>query len=327
MIIVKRSKIRVKSKVKGITVMLNLDHNTTLNAKAKKKAAQMAATFIFENNLDQLNEKHNQVIQVLYLKEVSSKLAFKVFDDGLLKVDINELESSDSLKRDIEALYDKFLSTSQSDGFINRVLNTLSEIRTLISSQRFNESQRRIKELEEAIKKDHLSNLFNRSYFDRTLSTLFKKNNKKPLALLMIDADNFKSINDQYGHQVGDQAIQHIAKIIQDCIRPSDKAFRYGGEEFSVILPKTKEADALRVARRVQEALCEKPMVLKDGASLVITASIGLSSNNQSAGTLIKEADLAVYAVKDKGKNNYLSYAALKAALNKDRPPHTLKIK
>lgn len=305
--------------------MLDSSHSATLNAKAKKKAAQMAAIFIFENNLDQLNEKHTQVIQALYLKQVNPKLALKVFDADLLNIDIGELEGSDSLKKDIETLYDKFLNTNQTDGFINRVLNTLSEIRILISNQKFNESQRRIKELEEAIKKDHLSNLFNRSYFDRTLNTLFKKNDKKPLALLMIDADNFKSINDQHGHQVGDQAIQHIAKVIQNCIRPSDKAFRYGGEEFSVILPKTKEPDALRVARRVQEALSENPMTLKDGTSLVITASIGLSSNNQSAEELIKEADLAVYAVKDRGKNNYLSYATLNTALNENQSFMPLK--
>ena len=159
--------------------------------------------------------------------------------------------------------------------------------------------------LEEMATTDALTGLKNRRKFDAEMDAEWRRaaRNKTPVALLMIDADHFKTYNDTYGHQAGDQVLVGIAICISDSVRRAgDCTARFGGEEFAVLLPGISAADALGVAeniRRKVELWSEDPVVT--------TVSIGVASMTPVAGLdwshLIEAADKALYAAKANGRN------------------------
>jgi diguanylate cyclase (GGDEF)-like protein len=163
--------------------------------------------------------------------------------------------------------------------------------------------------LEELATTDALTGLKNRRKFDTEIDTEWRRaaRGKTPVALLMIDADHFKSYNDNYGHQAGDQVLVGIAICISDSVkRAGDCAARFGGEEFAVLLPGTSATDAFAVAeniRRKVELWSEDPQV-------TTTVSIGVASMTPSGGLdwsdLIAAADKALYAAKANGRNQTL---------------------
>jgi len=125
------------------------------------------------------------------------------------------------------------------------------------------------------------------------------------LALLMIDIDNFKRINDTHGHVTGDFVLRQVAEIISESVRSEDLTFRYGGEEFCIILPATASQGALLVAERIRSQI-EAAEIITDGVRLNVTVSIGLAlcpDNSASARDLVVEADKAMYVAKKSGKN------------------------
>jgi diguanylate cyclase (GGDEF)-like protein len=159
--------------------------------------------------------------------------------------------------------------------------------------------------LEELATTDALTGLKNRRKFDAAIDAEWRRavRHKLPLALLMIDADHFKSYNDTFGHQAGDQMLVGIAICISDSVRRAgDCAARYGGEEFAVLLPGFSAAAALAVA----ETIRLKVQQWSDGPT-VITVSAGIASMTPSANAdwsiLVKAADSALYAAKANGRN------------------------
>lgn len=176
-----------------------------------------------------------------------------------------------------------------------------------------------ITELKSAQKKMHslahydaVTNLANRQYFEETLThwiTQAKQNNKK-LALLLIDIDNFKSVNDSLGHHIGDSLLKLFSKQMTDCLRREDFIARLGGDEFVVLLKINNYTDAHKVAKKINQALCQ-PINL-DGAPFATSCSIGLSFYPQSGHTiedLLKHADIAMYQAKKEGKNRYVVFS------------------
>ncbi len=160
---------------------------------------------------------------------------------------------------------------------------------------------------------DPLLGIFNRRYLDKRLSEEISQAQKyqHPLSLFIIDIDHFKKVNDTYGHQVGDQALQHIAKLVKNAIRDFDIVARYGGEELVVILPKTEPCDGHKLAERLRNIIATQPIKLSnhnDGSeySIEITASIGITGLTQSNAfndDLIQSADKALYQAKQGGRN------------------------
>jgi len=151
--------------------------------------------------------------------------------------------------------------------------------------------------------KDALTGLFNRRYINNILGLLVKEAsiNKTEISLIMLDIDFFKSINDEYGHQIGDQVLISISKIIQGSVRESDPVGRYGGEEIIVILPNTSNTKVLEIANHIRENI--ENHVFKH-INKTITISGGVSTNLQiSADALIKQADDNLYKAKAKGRN------------------------
>ncbi|HHG90448.1 MAG TPA: diguanylate cyclase [Devosia sp.] len=160
---------------------------------------------------------------------------------------------------------------------------------------------------------DSLTNLSNRKHFDRELERLIQRANEtnRPLCLVMIDIDHFKTFNDTYGHQTGDQVLRLVAATLRKNVRVSDVAARYGGEEFSLILPNTELKDATIISNKIRKTIQAKELLKRSTNEKLgrITASFGISRlvSKDSPATLIERADLALYAAKHAGRNKVVA--------------------
>jgi len=156
---------------------------------------------------------------------------------------------------------------------------------------------------------DELTGLFNRRHFEERLKEELARHSRYSamFSLFLLDLDSFKTYNDLYGHPAGDELLNQIGRIIKNAIRGADQAFRYGGDEFIVILPHTDVDDAYTVAERVREQIARE----MEAKEIAVTCSIGLSgypSDGVIAGELITVADTALYYAKRTGGNRvYLS--------------------
>jgi len=165
---------------------------------------------------------------------------------------------------------------------------------------------------------DELTGLFNRRHFEERLKEEISRHSRHgdALSIFMIDLDNFKSYNDIYGHPSGDILLNQVGKIIRSSVRNADQAFRYGGDEFVVVLPQTAMNDAYVVAERVREGVSEE-MKQKE---IAVTCSIGLASypsDGVISGELVNAADTALYFAKRTGGNRvYLSSKILSEPLD-----------
>jgi len=165
-------------------------------------------------------------------------------------------------------------------------------------------------QLREMAQRDGLTRLANRRMFDSSLGSEWERHrrDRNPLALLLVDVDHFKQLNDHFGHQTGDRCLQAVASAMSASLqRPADIAARYGGDEFALILPETDSAGALEVAERISAAVRE--LAIPQGpaaASEIVTLSIGVVSRVPRVGSsmesLIEEADAALYMAKDRGR-------------------------
>jgi diguanylate cyclase (GGDEF)-like protein len=154
---------------------------------------------------------------------------------------------------------------------------------------------------------DSLTGLRNRRYFMETASQEFERSRRYqiPLSLLMLDADRFKSINDRFGHHVGDEALKALAAIGQRQLREIDLFARLGGEEFAILLPQTDFADARAVAERLRQTIAGQ-MIDTEQGPFNFTVSLGLASLDPAMtkpGDLLRQADIALYQAKHNGRN------------------------
>lgn len=164
---------------------------------------------------------------------------------------------------------------------------------------------------------DYLTGLRTRGYFEQQLELEFKRaeRRKQKFALLMIDIDHFKRLNDTFGHHVGDQILRDVSSILMKDMREVDTVARYGGEEFVIILPETTQAAALYVGQRLRRAVEQAKFFAGSPHEIQhLTISIGVAvydSDAQFKRDLIEFADAALYAAKHAGRNNVIAYSEL----------------
>jgi diguanylate cyclase (GGDEF)-like protein len=154
---------------------------------------------------------------------------------------------------------------------------------------------------------DGLTDLANRRHFEEGLASEISRAERfgGSLALVLADLDDFKQVNDRYGHQAGDDVLQAFADVLRDTVRDIDLAARYGGEEFAVLLPQTDLGGAERLAERLREVMEARQLTPHPGASFSVTSSFGVASFPEAPtpAALFAAADEALYRAKSAGKN------------------------
>lgn len=208
-----------------------------------------------------------------------------------------------------------FIVSYAADGQVGWSSMTIAFIVPAIVAPLFSWLQLRlVYQLEEAREKlqrlaitDELTQTFNRRHFMAAAEIVFlqAQRGKGPFSVVLLDADDFKQVNDGYGHLAGDEVLRQLAENIRKSIRKHDLLARYGGEEFIVLLPSTHLEEALEVAERIRVAILHNPAEV-NGIPLKVTVSIGVATfkpTMQSLDNILSLADKAQYQAKNAGKN------------------------
>ncbi|MEE4364422.1 MAG: GGDEF domain-containing protein [Desulfotignum sp.] len=178
--------------------------------------------------------------------------------------------------------------------------------------QELDEATRYSEKLEKKLHQDQLTGAYNRRAYDKKIHEEMERFKRYGtlFSLLIIDADRFKTINDRFGHAIGDRCLKEIIQRTLPLLRTNDMLARYGGEEFTVIMPETDETGARNVAEKIRQTI-EKIEFLYKQETVRITVSIGVSQVKQGETThqdLFERADVAVYKAKEKGRNQVQVY-------------------
>ncbi len=172
------------------------------------------------------------------------------------------------------------------------------------------ENSRKLEELKNLTIRDDLTGLFNSRQFYRHIAQEIERSNRyfRPLSLILMDIDKFKSLNDTYGHLFGDKILSAIGEIIKSAIIKQDTTYRYAGDEFTIILPETELEKATAVAERVRHAVEIETRVLTDHRPLSVTVSIGVVEYlaGEDTESFVHRADSAMYVSKKKDGTKFL---------------------
>lgn len=193
----------------------------------------------------------------------------------------------------------------------------LARVRTQVRRKRFTEKLRdSVQSSMEMAVMDQLTGLHNRRYLDTRMAVLFDESvlRARSLALLVLDVDRFKSVNDNWGHDAGDEVLREFADRVRTCTRGIDLVARMGGEEVVVVLPDTTLEAAYAVAERIREKVEAEPFAVHHNTRLItVTVSIGVASRragDASAAEMMKRADDALYRAKESGRNKVIVASA-----------------
>jgi diguanylate cyclase (GGDEF)-like protein len=254
----------------------------------------------------------NQVFNFLGI----SNNPFTSLDDVInLETEVNEPE-----KRIIDVIISPLIRNDISDGWLvifddeteRRMVSRALEKANLSLMHQLDEINKLKELLEEQAIRDPLTGLFNRRFFDEYFKNELIKSvrEEKPISLLMVDIDHFKSVNDRFGHEVGDKVLQLLAEILKSLFRKSDVACRFGGEEFLVLLPGLYQDQANNRAEVLRETF-EKATLEADFLYSQVTVSIGVSNYplfGESTRDIFRTADRALYRAKEEGRNRVYCY-------------------
>jgi len=209
-----------------------------------------------------------------------------------------------------------FMPVKDAVGTVQQVCVTIFDVTDMVLVQR--KLEQTMVSLQESVNRDGLTGLFNRRYLDQRLAQEFARAQRSshPFTLILFDLDHFKRVNDEFGHQAGDDVLKEVARRIGLALRGGDILARYGGEEFAIILPDTTRHGATHVAERVRQVVSDSPFSTHAG-DLQVTVSLGycdLQPTHTQYEKLIKDADVALYAAKEGGRNRAVAFDPKPAA-------------
>ena len=205
----------------------------------------------------------------------------------------------------IQHVHTSFPATvhEEDEPFPLKEIQDISEIVNRLVSEQTVDLKDAYHRLEESVIKDHLTGLYNRNKFDDILLQEIKRSNRYSsiFSLIICDLDHFKVVNDLHGHLVGDQVLKEIADIIASMIRETDTPYRWGGEEFAIILPETGIEKAFSIAERIKEKIASTEFA----KSQTLTVSFGVTEfvQGDKSETIFNRADKALYQAKIEGRN------------------------
>ena len=262
--------------------------------------------------MDQLSQNHIDVVitdikmPLMNGLELTTKIREKYDSDVIVTAGFSDdISFEEIIARGASELLLKPINLAE---LYMRIIRVLRE-RTLLSErnaamQMLKESEQRYQELSVT---DGLTNIFNARQFYSSLRTEIERSRRygHPLSILMLDIDDFKKYNDTYGHLEGDKVLIKFANVIQGCLRQSDTAYRYGGEEFSVILPVTTGEQGMFAADRVRIGIRNEVFNPSIGKNIHVTVSIGVAQYRQDEDIMdfLCRSDRNLYAAKAAGKD------------------------
>src|SRR5919109_1189742 len=189
-----------------------------------------------------------------------------------------------------------------------------------------------VPQLQAEARVDPKTGLFNARHFSASLAEELARAErfKRPLSLIMADLDLLREINNSYGHLAGDAVLKGIAEVFRAQLRDYDVPARFGGEEFSILLPETPPAEAIEIAERIRRAVAAKPFDVETSSEPIrATVSLGVAGfpkDGHDANELIHQADLAVYRAKLQGRNRVLGASSDALLMSSDRPPRLVAV-
>ena len=185
--------------------------------------------------------------------------------------------------------------------------------------------RQKIDELSALVSTDALTGLYNFRHFETVLQAEMDRSKRSgiPTSLVLVDADHFKAVNDTYGHETGNLALQHLADILRGEVRTTDLVCRYGGEEFAMIFPETHLNLAVKVADRIRERVARRPLVVDDsevGLTVSMGASVYMKTSVLDRNDFVASVDKYLYEAKQSGRNCicHIDYSDLRSVTEVD---------
>ena len=261
--------------------------------------------------------------------------AIKILEENIVHIVItdimmpgmNGLELTDQIKKNYHAdvivmtgysadySYEEAVNKGASDFVFKpvRFEELLLRLKRVLNERKLSEERAEMmKKLNRLATTDGLTKLYNsRSFYNHLESEVDRAARyKRPLSLLFLDIDHFKNYNDAYGHLEGDKVLIKISEIIMSCLRGMDTAYRYGGEEFTIILPETVGMEAGTVGDRIRSAIEEEKFIPQAGDSVTVTISIGGTQfiPSEEMSFFIQRSDRAMYTSKQNGRNRVTTF-------------------
>ena len=320
----------------------SLDLKEIDSEEFKKKIDDLSENFISEEKTKKLQSafEKNKINIITYIKKQKEYLKdregeFKEIIDLLTKamavVDNDNQVYNEKIYKQSEKL-EKITLLDDIKKIKNELIIEVESIRETVREKELHDSEKLEKlskkvntlnvELEKAKEesvKDGLTGIYNRKAFDRYIKELIERNTvtKTPFSILVLDIDDFKKINDNFGHQTGDRVLVAMAQKCRGFIRSDDFLARYGGEEFVVVLPGASLRNAVKKGKLICKEIAKSRYTLGEGKEdtvISITVSIGASVHKKgdTVKTIIERADKALYAAKQAGKNRVVSEKEIK---------------
>jgi diguanylate cyclase (GGDEF)-like protein len=314
---------------------VSTDKATTDDATmGEDSQSSMDAHILIVDDDAAIRDSMNEFVQMAGFTSITAgtaEEALQILDNNSMDVVITDimlpgmdgLELTDRIKKnhDIDVIvmtgysgdysYEEAISKGASDFVFKpvRFEELLLRLRRVLKERRL--TQERIHMLEKLKRlsiTDGLTKLYNSRYFYNQLKIEIDRTTRyqRPLSLLLLDIDKFKEYNDHYGHLEGDKVLIRLGQVIKSCLRKMDSAYRYGGEEFTIILPETEGDEAATVAERIRSAVeTEHFYPLKESEQVTITVSLGVTEFNwhEEISLFVQRADKAMYQSKQSGRN------------------------